>query len=177
MRITIDISDLTEEKWLDSEYDGLDLDSREEMKHLKNSIIEQYLSGGKGTSSPNPRTSGRFHSVCKNITENWVVDRIKEWYEANGYDIRISMCKLEDLEDVIESEFSRDIFMEYVWLSPVIEDDMPWLIVNKRELELLREELCDEDKDKHTTDICHNMGESYRRNPSVDFELKTIGGE
>ena len=166
MRITIDIPSLTQEQWqkvvrdyrdeverLDAVFMGVgkekgalewgwkDVAEHDREWRLKESIIDRYLSGGMRVPPPNPRTPGRFRSVCKNIMDEWVRERVKEWHEANGYEIRILMCKLEDLDDVINTESTRDSLMEDVWLGPVMEDDMPWVIVDMEELKLLREEI------------------------------------
>ena len=104
-------------------------------------LIKEYLDGGLRTPPTNSRIPRRIRAVCNALTGSWIRDTKNEWRESNGNDVRIEMYRLEELDDIINSENDIMIkhFIEQIWLDTVMDGDIPWLILDAIKLESLRE--------------------------------------
>ena len=114
----------------------------DEQKIFRRALIDKFLAGGLRTPPVNPGTPTRALYVGNSIQGNWIKDTKHKWVASQGYDDRIDMCKLEDLDDLIRSEvFWVEQFIEEVWLDTVMNGDMPWLILDTNGLKFLRDEM------------------------------------
>ena len=193
MRITIDIPGLTMEQWFSEEYDDLCPVLREEIKSMervflasekmdwdvsdpygtdpvisrRRSYISEYLSGGLRT-PPNPNIPGRVRMVIENAKHEWISETVDEWCDSNEFDYRAYMYRLEDLDDVISSEaFCEESFVEEVWLDTVMNEGLPWIIVDLDELEALRLRLGDGEDSGH-------LQESVQTEPDTEFDMREM---
>ena len=130
-------------------------------------LIKEYLDGGLRTPPTNSRIPRRIRAVCNALTGSWIRDTKNEWRESNGNDVRIEMYRLDELDDIINSENDIMIkhFIERIWLDTVMDDDMPWLILDDIELESLRSSLVMQET---MSVIIRRFEESLDRNLETD---------
>ena len=128
IKIDFDVKDIVALKILT---EGLEefgyLSENDAEKIEKIFLIKEYLEGGLRTTPTN------FSIADVRDTKN-------EWRKSKGNDVRIEMYRLDELDDIINSENDIMIkhFIEQIWLDTVMDDDMPWLILDAIELESLR---------------------------------------